>query len=185
MKKSSNRLSLISLTIAFGILMSSCATNSAQLKPVPHTTEARNGGFSGYETEWTMDQISAFKEPLHLIGKVTKLTRASRTLSKDMYYDYVDYEISVQQSDVSSLPTPFIARQVQIGLSNVGSKTIHVGDSVVFIGSIPNPDDFGVIRGVADWMIKVDSAGTMDFGDANDHPRFNDYASKFGLKERN
>ena len=131
-----------------------------------------------------MDQISEFKEPLHLIGKVTKLTRATRALSKDMYYDYVDYELQVEQSDVSYLPTEFVARQVQIGLSNVGSKAIHVGDTVVFIGSLPNPDDFGVIRGVADWIIKVDSKGSMDFGDASDHPRFNDYASKFGLKER-
>jgi len=150
----------------------------------PHTPEFRNGGFSGYEPEWNIDQISSFKEPLHMIGKVTKLTRATRTLSKDMYYDYVDYEISVQQSDVSSLPRPFIARQVQIGLSNVGSKSIHVGDTVIFIGSIPSPDDFGAIRGVADWMIKIDAKGDMDFGDPNEHPKFNDYAAKFRLKER-
>jgi len=72
-----------------------------------------------------------------------------------------------------------------LNLRHVGSRSIEVGDTILLIGRLPEPDDFGVIRSVADWMIELQPDGTMDYGNPDDRPRFNDFAAKMGLKPRN
>jgi hypothetical protein len=132
-----------------------------------------------------MDQIAGFKGRLHAVGRVTSVEKAFRDMGKNFSYNYVNYELEVEQSDATLEGGRVLARQMSLNLRHVGSRSIEVGDTILLIGRLPEPDDFGVIRSVADWMIELQPDGTMDYGNPDDRPRFNDFAAKMGLKPRN
>jgi hypothetical protein len=177
---------LLSLTLILGVaLASGCSVSPRDTDS--SSTENRDDaqGFTGYEIAWTVDQIVSFPVDMRAVGRVAKITKASRTLKEDMAYNYSDYLIELEQSDSPQPERFLVARQVDLGLQNVGSKSIKVGDTVLYLGSAPVADDFGFVRGVADWIIKIEADGSMDYGDEKVRPRFNSYAKKLKLKTRN
>ena len=165
-------------------LTTSCSAMSAQPDNAELQTSAYQSGFTGYEIEWQIDDIVEFRVDLRALGTVKSITKASRELQKNQSYTYTDYEIEIEQSAPELESATFIARQVDLNLRNVGSRHIKVGETVLFLGSLPNPDDFGKTRAVADWMIEIAADGTMDFGNPKQKPKFNDYVEKLKLKKK-
>ncbi len=179
------RLSFVVGAVSLSLITSSCsAAVEQQVLDAPQLAND-SMGLTGYEIDWTMDQIAGFGKSIHAVGKVTSIRKAFRDMGKGFSYNYVDYEIEVEQSDATLEGGRVLARQMDLNLRHVGSKAIEVGDTVLFIGGAPEPDDFGLTRAVASWMIKIQADGTMDYGNPDDRPRFNDFAAKMGLKPRN
>lgn len=176
---------LIIGSVSLTLVVSSCVATPEQTAPQAPPTVSNSMGFAGYEIDWTMDQIAGFGKSIHAVGKVTSIRKALRDMGKGFSYNYVDYEIEVEQSDATLEGGRVLARQMDLNFRHVGSKAIEVGDTVLFIGGAPEPDDFGLTRAVASWMIKIQADGTMDYGNPDDRPRFNDFAAKMGLKPRN
>ncbi len=172
---------------AFSLALVSSACSSAPQHKTSQAPPPSNNsfGFTGYDIAWTMDQIADFKSRLHAVGKVTSVEKAYIDMGKNFSYNYVNYELEVEQSDATLEGGRVLARQMSLNLRHVGSRSIEVGDTILLIGRLPEPDDFGVIRSVADWMIELQPDGTMDYGNPDDRPRFNDFAAKMGLKPRN
>lgn len=173
------------MTIFVAVTLTTSCTFSPDYKKPPRVEESTaSTGFTGYEIEWQIDDIVEFRVDLRALGTVRSITKASRELQKNQSYTYTDYEIEIEQSAPELESATFIARQVDLNLRNVGSRHIKVGETVLFLGSLPNPDDFGKTRAVADWMIEIAADGTMDFGDPKQKPKFNDYVEKLKLKKK-
>jgi len=183
MKKS--RTALAAGTLCLALITTSCTSAPTQESVQRDQPSSNSFGFTGYDIAWTMDQIADFKSRLHAVGKVTSVEKAYRDMGKNFSYNYVNYELEVEQSDARLEGGRVLARQMSLNLRHVGSRSIEVGDTILLIGRLPEPDDFGVIRSVADWMIEIQPDGTMDYGNPDDKPRFNDFAAKMGLKPRN
>ena len=183
MKKS--RTALAAGTLCLALIATSCTSAPTQESVQRDQPSSNSFGFTGYDIAWTMDQIAGFGKSIHAVGKVTSVEKAYRDMGKNFSYNYVNYELEVEQSDATLEGGRVLARQMDLNLRHVGSKAIEVGDTVLFIGGAPEPDDFGLTRAVASWMIKIQPDGTMDYGNPDDRPRFNDFAAKMGLKPRN
>jgi hypothetical protein len=166
-------------------LLTSCASGTGAQNDASLQSSDSHTGFSGYEIDWSMDQIAEYQVPAHVIGTVTRIEKGKKSVASGMEYSFVDYELSVEQSDVSEISGSIVVRQVDLNLKNVGSKNIRVGDNVLFLGSLPNVIEKGSAHAVADWLIKLNQDDTMDYGDSDDRPKYNDYAKKFKLKKKN
>ncbi len=180
-----SRTALAAGTLFLALITTSCTSAPTQESAPRDPSSSNSFGFTAYDIPWTMDQIAGFKGRLHAVGKVTSVEKAFRDMGKNFSYNYVNYELEVEQSDITLEGGRVLARQMSLNLSHAGSRSIEVGDTILLIGRPPEPDDFGVIRSVADWMIELQPDGTMDYGNPDHRPRFNDFAAKMGLKPRN
>ncbi len=170
--------------LTFGLVTASltgCTTHDTpNVEKSASASREDKSEISAYEIDWSFDQALAFPSEQRLVGVVKSIKIGTRDLGKGFIYEYLDYTIDIEDAEPMIRSNRFKARVINFQDVHV-EQNIRAGDRVLYLGSFQKADDFGMNRGVTNWLLPIDSKGFV-FLDATDTPQeYNFIATKLGL----
>jgi hypothetical protein len=176
-----NRIrNVLFVALAVTSLAGCSSQNVPSVKNSASTKSEVKSEISAYEIDWSFDQALAFPSEQRLVGVVKSIKIGTRDMGKGFIYEYLDYTIEIEDAEPMVRSNRFKARVINFQEVHV-EQNIGAGDRVLYLGSFQKADDFGMNRGVTNWLLPIDSKGLV-FLDETDTPQeYNSIATKLGL----